>query len=471
MSGTGSRATTPVAVAVLACAIAAWLLVSAGTHALIVATIGLVAAATVLRWPALTVFTLLVTCQELNPAQGFGGAGASGLLFLGHQIYFTSVARFSVITLIMLAAAASVVVTRRLGPSRLIAVVLVLSMGAYYAMRIWADRGSLTSAVNQDARFALLFGAAYIVGVAAARSSDWARLAVPLFTSVMVALALIGAYLRATGQGETTTGTGLVFYDAAMGAVAGAAVLAVLSTPASRRDWRISLLGAAALVVVVLSSRRDVWAAMIVALLFGLMFSYGRMRLVLRLLTAAALVGVIVAIFFPSTITAFGHQLSQIWGATQGTAADSSTRGHLSDVSVGWNAVKASPISGVGPSGYVAGLVLETTPLYIHNQVLESWLRFGLLAAVLVIAVQLVLVVQALATISQPDADFTQRWAAELLLMAPVAMLTAPFLTNTQRWPTLLGLAAGLVGAQRQSATRAAGSLTLVPQPVARAGP
>ncbi len=470
MSGAGSRATTQVAVAVLACAIAAWLLVSAGTHALILATIGLLAAATLLRWPALTVLTLLVTCQELDPAQGFGGPGASSLLFLGHQIYFTTVARFSVITLIMLAAAASVSATRRLGPSRLIAVVLVLSIGAYYAMRIWADGGSLTSAINQDARFAILFGAAYVVGAAAARSSDWARHSVPLFTSLMLAMALIGAYLRATGQGETTTGTGLVFYDSAMGALAGAAVLAVLSMPASWRDWRIWLLGAAALVVVVLSSRRDVWAAMIVALLLGLVFSYGRMRLVLRLLGVAALAAVIVAAFFPSAMTAFGHQLSQIWGATQGTAADSSTRGHLSDIRIGWNAVKASPISGVGPGGYVAGLVLETSPLYIHNHILESWLRFGLLAAVLVVAVQLVLVVQALATIARPDVDFTKRWAAELLLMAPVSMLTAPFLTNTQRWPTLLGLAAGLVGAQPGPAGQAR-AVTLARQPVARTGP
>ena len=32
-----------------------------------------------------------------------------------------------------------------------------------------------------------------------------------------------------------------------------------------------------------------------------------------------------------------------------------------------------------------------------------------------------------------------------LLVMAPVAMLTAPFLTTTQRWPAILGFAAGLI--------------------------
>ena len=100
-----------------------------------------------------------------------------------------------------------------------------------------------------------------------------------------------------------------------------------------------------------------------------------------------AVVLVALAVVAPSVLSEIGHQLSAIWGATQGTAADASVQGHLSDVSVGWHAVKASPISGVGPNGHVAGLVVEGAgPLYIHNQVLESWLRFGLIGALLIIA-------------------------------------------------------------------------------------
>ena len=101
---------------------------------------------------------------------------------------------------------------------------------------------------------------------------------------------------------------------------------------------------------------------------------------------------------------------------------------------------------GVGPNGHVAGLVVEGSgPLYIHNQVLESWLRFGLLGAILVIAAQVVFVVQGLIALRRPQTDYTVRWAAMLLVMAPVAMLTAPFLTTTQRWPAILGFAAGLI--------------------------
>ena len=181
------------------------------------------------------------------------------------------------------------------------------------------------------------------------------------------------------------------------------------------------------------------------------------LRLILRLLGAGAIVLVAFAIFLPAVISGIGHQLSAIWGATQGTAADASTQGHLSDIAVGWRAVEASPINGVGPNGHVLGLVVEGAgPLYIHNEVLESWLRFGIVGALLVVAVQVVLAVQAVRALRLPGLDLMSRWAAMLLVMAPVGMLTAPFLTTTQRWPAILGLAAGLVASTLARSTRSA---------------
>ncbi len=265
-------------------------------------------------------------------------------------------------------------------------------------------------------------------------------------------LVLVGGFLQVTGRGISGQP---IFYDSAMGAIAGAAVLAVVfmgSTPetatarARRRMW---LLAAAALGVVVLSARRDDWAGMAVALLLALAFSQDRMRLVVRLVAGAAVALVVLALFAPAALTSIGHQVSAIWQATQGTAADASARGHLSDISQGWHSVKASPISGLGPNGQLAGLVVQSTgQLYIHNQILESWLRFGLVGAVLVVALQGVLAAQALRVLRRRRVRFQVRWASYLLLIAPTAMLTAPFLTQTQRWPAMLGLAGGLVGAE-----------------------
>jgi O-antigen ligase len=437
---------TQLLVAVGTSAVAARMIASGESRTLAVAAIGLVVVGALMRWPALTLVSLLIICQELDPGLAAPGTSAGGLVYLGYQVYFKTFGRISLLTLLVLLALGRVLIAARPAPPRRTAAILVLGLGAYFTALLWADGTSLTSAVNQDARFAILFGACFAVGVAAANSQQWARNAVPVLQWVLSGMVLLGLYLAATGRGQGPTGTSVVFYDAATGAIAGAAMLAAVLTPSVQRSWRLWWIAGAGLLVVILAARRDVWAAVIVALLLSLMFAQDRMRLILRLLAAAAVVLLALGVFLPAALSGIGHQLSAIWGATQGTAADASVKGHLSDISVGWRAVKASPLSGVGPGGHVAGLVAEGTgPLYIHNQVLESWLRFGLLGALLAVAVQVVILVQGLAALRRPGIDFTTRWAAMLLIMAPVSLLTAPFLTTTQRWPAILGFAAGLI--------------------------
>jgi O-antigen ligase len=189
---------------------------------------------------------------------------------------------------------------------------------------------------------------------------------------------------------------------------------------------------------------------MVVALLVGLLVARDRARLVLRGLGVVAAILVVLAVFAPSVLGEIGKQLSTVWGATQGSAADNSTQGHLSDVSVGLKAVLAHPISGLGAGAHLPGLVVEAPgSLYIHNQILESWLRFGIVGAALVIAVQATLIRQGVALLRRHADDLSVSWAAVLLIMAPVAMLTAPFFTANQRWPAVLGLAGGLVAGHR----------------------
>jgi O-antigen ligase len=433
--------TLEVLVASGAAAIAAYLIGSGHTHRLITVGLALVAIAAIVRWPAVTIVSVLIICQELDPAGGFGAPGSSGLLFLGHQLYFQTLARFSLLTLLVLLAFGRVVIAARPRRPRRIAALLVLGLGAYYTALLWAHGTSLTSAINQDARYAILFGACFAVGAYAAGSGEWARHALPVLQWLLTGMALIGMYLAATGQGQGALGENVIFYDSAMGAMAGAAVLAAALTPPSERDWRLWWLAAAGVIVVVLAARRNVYAAMAVALLLSLTVIGHRGRLALRIGSMLVIAVVCLAVVAPTVLSGVGHQLGAIWGATQGSAADASVKGHLSDVSLGWAAVKRSPVTGVGPTGQLPGLIVEGNgPLYIHNQVLESWLRFGLLGAILVIAIQVVFVVQGL--------------LALLLIMAPVAMLTAPFLTNTQRWPAILGFAAGLLAATRRLSAR-----------------
>jgi O-antigen ligase len=444
---------TQLAIAILLSAAAARMIAEGDARTVAVAGVALVVVGALMRWPALTLVALLIVCQELDPGLADPGTSTGGLGYLGYQVYFKTFGRFSLLTLLVLVALGRVLIADRPARPRRTALVFVLALGAYYTALIWAGGASITSAINQDARFAVLFGACFAVGVAAANSEAWARNAVPVFQWVLSAMVVLGLYLFATGAGQGPAGTSVIFYDAATGAIAGAAMLAAVLTPSEQRTWRLWWIAAAGLIVVVLAARRDVWAAIVVALLLSLMFAHDRMRLILRLLAATAVVVLALAAFVPSALNGIGHQLSAIWGATQGTAADASVQGHLSDLSIGWSAIKASPLSGVGPTGHVAGLVAEGTgPLYIHNQVFESWLRFGLIGAVLIVAVQVVILVQGLIALRRPRIDFTTRWAATLLIMAPVSLLTAPFLTTTQRWPAILGFAAGAIAPVLRSA-------------------
>jgi len=437
-----------------ALAAGAGLAVSTG-HSSLLLTLGIavVGSAALLRWPALTVVALLLVCEELDPTGGFG-AGGSGLLFIGHQLYFKTFSRVSLLTLVAIVACARVAVIdppRRLRSTSLF---LVALMGFWYVATVWIGGAALTSAINQDARFALLFVLAFVIGAWAGEQENWKARSITLMQWGFTIMALIGGYLAATGQGQAQTGVNIIFYDAALGALAGAVALSVVLAPSRSRTGQIWWLGAAALIVVVLSSRRDVWAAMIVALLVGLAVARDRARLVLRGLGLVLAAIVLLAVVAPSVLTEIGHQLSAIWGATQGSAADNSTQGHLSDISVGLTAVLAHPISGIGAGGHLAGLVVETPgTLYIHNQVLESWLRFGIVGGILVIAVQVALVAQGISILRRQGADITVSWAGLFLIMAPVTMLTAPFFTEPQRWPALAGFAAGLIAARQRTSS------------------
>ena len=438
--------TTQLVLAVVVSGAAARMIATGDARTVAAAGVALVVVAALMRWPALTLVALLIVCQKLDPGLADPGTSTGGLVYLGYQVYFKTLGRFSLLTLLVLLALGRVLIAARPAPPRRTALILVLALGAYYTARLWAGGASLTSAINQDARFAVLFGACFAVGVAAANSEAWARNAVPVFQWVLSAMVVLGLYLFATGHRQGPAGTSVIFYDAATGAIAGAAMLAAVLTPSEQRTGRLWWIAAAGLIVVVLAARRTCGRRWSSRSCSSLMFAQDRMRLVLRLLAATAVVVLAVAVVLPSALTGVGHQLSAIWGATQGTAADASVKGHLSDLSIGWNAIKASPLSGVGPTGHVPGLVAEGTgPLYIHNQVFESWLRFGLIGALLIVAVQVVILVQGLIALRRPRIDFTTRWAATLLIMAPVSLLTAPFLTTTQRWPAILGFAAGLI--------------------------
>ncbi|MFR9775979.1 O-antigen ligase family protein [Micromonospora sp. MS34] len=124
-----------------------------------------------------------------------------------------------------------------------------------------------------------------------------------------------------------------------------------------------------------------------------------------------------------------------------------STSGHLSDLRLGWEQVQANPWTGVGPlAPQIPGMAAQNAErVYVHNELLQEWLRYGPLAPLLVVLFLSAVALLALRAIRDPAGDRTVRSAAAFCLITPLCVMTAPFLSETSRWPLVVGIAAGIV--------------------------
>ncbi|RIV36821.1 hypothetical protein D2L64_18635 [Micromonospora radicis] len=127
-----------------------------------------------------------------------------------------------------------------------------------------------------------------------------------------------------------------------------------------------------------------------------------------------------------------------------------STSGHLDDLRIGWEQVRANPWTGIGPlAPQLPGVAADQAErIYVHNQLLQDWLRYGPLAPLLVVLFFVVAGLVALARLRDPDSDLVSRVSAAFCLIAPPCLMTAPFLSETSRWPLVTGIMAGILVGQ-----------------------
>ncbi len=124
-----------------------------------------------------------------------------------------------------------------------------------------------------------------------------------------------------------------------------------------------------------------------------------------------------------------------------------STGGHISDLRIGWEEVRTNFWTGAGPlapqlTGAAAG---NAERIYVHNELLQDWLRYGPAAPLLVVLFFIVAGLVALSRLRDPESDVVTRAAAAFCLIAPPCLMTAPFLSETSRWPLVTGIAAGVL--------------------------
>ncbi|MFI7430430.1 hypothetical protein ACIBPB_25845 [Micromonospora sp. NPDC049836] len=504
-----------------------------------------------LRLPVTGLVLVAVLAQEIKPNGRFGV-----LTTFGYQGYFGPGKIPVILPLVLTAVLAA---AARWWPAQrprlrsagglllgLAAALVVVSSG----VGLLAGQ-SVFSAVNQNSRPFVLLLLGLAVGLSMGRLRDDRTSLRPAVGAALVGLLVAAAVAIPLGEiADDRLSAYFVYYDSALPAIAAAVLIGLLGQGGWRWDWRHLSVTAAAPLLVLISFRRSVWLAAVVALVVVLVLTWRRWRLIARQLAFAAAVVAVVVFAAPGFAADLG--LRSVGSFTAGTAEPApnatpsagggpgangaapssgapngspapaasrppngnpkpatspapaatgkpgagakpggggaptshvrpdpsgtpagtpaatpppsrpaptppaqqsaahqaeSTSGHLSDLRLGWDYVRADPWTGVGPlAPQLPGLAAhDAERVYVHNELLQVWLRYGPLAPLLVVLFLAAAALLALRALRDPDADGIVRSAAAFCLITPLCVMTAPFLSETSRWPLVAGLAAGIV--------------------------
>ncbi|MCI0139983.1 hypothetical protein KNN17_00145 [Arthrobacter bambusae] len=397
-----------------------------------------------LFWRPLLFSTLaLVVCQEINPKFGQGG-----LTVLGYQFYFVEFGSLPIVFYFFVAAAVVAAIkydwSDKLSAASdkrpllviLIFLALSISIGLFAGLNI-------PSVFGQVARPLMLFLLAWLVGAYSPQEAGGKSLAVVVGLS-MVGLAMVGLPVAATGGGLSLGGR-LVYYDTATAAVAAAVLLAIL-----RQRARSAVTVAAAIcsaVVLLVSFRRSVLVALVLILLLTGLVNRAFRRVILRVIavgTALVLLGLLTV---QNLIVSFWDRIVSSYETLGGAASDESTQGHVDDIRIGLDYAFANP-GGYGPaSPQLPGFLTQGSSIYVHDEVLLNWLRFGLTGLVLSAVIIYIFTRTSFAVVLRPRLEFSTIFycAAYFIPIYLIASFTAPFMMTTSRWPALLGIAFGIL--------------------------
>lgn len=405
-----------------------------------------------LAWrPTVVLVLILLTAQEVKPGGGF-----SGMTVFGADIYFGIVGKIP-ITVILLGLAALVAVVkhgreqkgqRSFSPT--IVIVILLTLGT--AVSGVAFGMDVASAVGQVARPFVIFALAWIVGAIYGVIPEAMRSASMAGVVAMVALALTG--LPSALVSGSATGEQLVYYDTATAALAAACFLAVLRRKRLSRGHLAFTICAA--VVLLVSFRRSVIISLILTLVVLLLVNKHYRGMVRRVAIWGAGLILVGMVAVPGLMSSFADRLALSYATIEGTGQDVSTTGHVDDITVGLQHALAQPF-GYGPqTPQLTGLFVQGGSIYVHNELLLDWLRFGLVGCLAVLSLLVSMMVDAFKVLRR-DPERVPVVVSAASFVMPIFVLSsisAPFLTTTNRWPAMLGLAAGILAAYNSAEAR-----------------
>ncbi len=275
-----------------------------------------------------------------------------------------------------------------------------------------------------------------------------------VIAGALILKGLLGLAVLLTTQGAVVDGQRyVVYYDAALPMVAGMTIVAFLLASRHPVPWRKVILFLAG-TIVVFSFRRSVWSAMAVAVV---VLPLVRQRtIVVRRILAVATVSALVFLLLPASIkhAAFSRIGSAV-SVAQGTGDEESAQHHKKDVERGYRIAQENAWKGVGVRAPQRRefAYQNINRVYVHNDPLQVWLRLGLPGIVLYLMLLAVLCWRGIGTLRRGGAlSILDAGCATYAVVCLVAVMPAPFISDTTRWPVFIGVVAAVL---RTSATDA----------------
>ena len=431
--------------------------------------------------PELVVLALFLAVEELPDLSTFY-LDAPRALTAGTEVYRLRLAG-TPLPLLVLGAAALLLFLRRSSPDiapprwnrpTVVALVSLSSWCALLSVVQDEDRQLLSVGAHavSSAGPWLAALAAYVIGTVVVR--DRRHLLAYSIGGALLAKAVLGVTMEILTGGVTVDSQRFViFYDAALPTLAAAVLVGRLLT--DRRIWPGErLVALAATVVVLLSFRRAVW--MFVAVAFVAVPLVRRRAIVARRALAVLACGAAVLALAPGGLRGpvVGRVLEAVNVVQGETSERNSSQLHFDDLTVGLKLARAEPWTGIGVRAWQPpGLALTAAPgryLYVHNDLLQTWLRFGLPGVILLGLLFVHLGWRSLRVLGAPGRlDLLDATGAVFAGGVLIPAMTAAFVTTTWRFPAFLGLAAAVLDyAHDRQAADTASELSVAPGGEAR---
>lgn len=410
----------------------------------------------VLAFPAQLVFGILLSVEEEVVAGGHSSEVVSPLVRFGSEFYSATLFGFRLPLIMILAATICVIIRSRtrLPPAPMFILVALVGWSCLLGLSQGYD---LKAAVGASTPWIVIL-CGFVIGSYIAVNSRIRMQIIWIAATIIFIKAVIGVYVFLSG-GAIPDPSGLaavVYYDSTISYVAMTFLVGWMFSEVRKGPGMILM--TSSVVVILVAMRRNVIAAAAWAL-FGVTLLRGSWKHALRIVAGLALLLAGVWVFLPGPIGNIVSAFDRSFSTLLTGEGDSSTTGHVSDIEVGTAVIMQSPIWGLGvyPEPQAGLVVGKSDNLYIHNELLQTWARFGLVGVLVLVMLLGLAITYAVLLVRKGSSDLLGSASAVYFLACPIPLMFFPHLSTLVRFAFFAGFFLAILSQERHRGSGANG--------------